>query len=60
MSDKKSHQPYKSEESSSQDIPVRGVEPNQIRCPICGKTFKTNSEMERHRDTKHNETKGDE
>src|SRR5665648_167044 len=45
---------------SSQEIPVSGVEPNQIPCPDCGKTFKTNSEMERHRDTTHHESKGHE
>ena len=46
--------------ASSQDIPVSGVEPSQIPCPDCGKTFKTHSEMERHRDTTHHETKGHE
>lgn len=45
---------------SSKEIPLKGVYPNQVPCPICGKTFKTNSEMERHRDTKHHETKGHE
>ncbi len=45
---------------SSQDIPLRGVEPNQIPCPVCGKTFKSSSEMERHMDTAHHETKGHE
>jgi hypothetical protein len=45
---------------SSQEIPIGGVEPNQIPCPDCGKTFKTHSEMERHRDTTHHETKGHE
>jgi hypothetical protein len=45
---------------SSQETPIRGVNPDQVPCPVCGKTFKTRSEMERHRDTKHHETKGHE
>ncbi|MGZ3578844.1 MAG: fasciclin domain-containing protein [Syntrophales bacterium] len=45
---------------SSQETPLRGLEPNQIQCPDCGKTFKSHSEMERHRDTTHHETKGHE
>ena len=39
---------------------VRGSEPNRVPCPVCGKTFKTHSEMERHRDATHHETKGHE
>jgi transposase len=46
--------------ASSQEIPISGIEPSQIPCPDCGKTFKTHSEMERHRDTTHHETKGHE
>lgn len=46
--------------TSSQEIPLRGVEPNQIPCPICGKSFKSISQMERHRDSVHHETKGHE
>ena len=60
ISDKEAHQPHTLGAPSSQEIPVRGTEPNQIPCPVCGKTFKTNSEMERHRDTTHHETKGHE
>jgi hypothetical protein len=60
MSDKESHQPHTLGAQSSQEIPVSGVEPSQIPCPVCGKTFKTNSEMERHKDTTHHETKGHE
>jgi len=45
---------------SSQETPIRGVNPDQVPCPVCGKTFKTNSEMERHRDDRHHETKGHE
>ena len=43
---------------SSQETPLSGLEPNQIQCPDCGRTFKSHSEMERHRDTTHHETKG--
>lgn len=43
---------------SSQETPLRGLEPNQVKCPDCGRTFKSHSEMERHRDTTHHETKG--
>ena len=43
---------------SSKETPLRGLEPNQVKCPDCGRTFKSHSEMERHRDTTHHETKG--
>jgi uncharacterized C2H2 Zn-finger protein len=43
---------------SSQETPLSGLEPNQVKCPDCGRTFKSRSEMERHRDTTHHETKG--
>ena len=43
---------------SSQETPLRGLEPNRIKCPDCGRTFMSHSEMERHRDTTHHETKG--
>jgi hypothetical protein len=59
-SDKEAHQPHTLGAPSSQEIPVKGAEPNQVPCPVCGKTFKTHSEMERHRDTTHHETKGHE
>lgn len=32
-------------------------ESNPIRCPVCGRAFKTKSEMERHKDSVHNETR---
>jgi hypothetical protein len=60
ITDKKAHQPHTLGAPSSQEIPVNGTEPNQVPCPVCGKTFKTHSEMERHRDTTHHETKGHE
>jgi len=37
-----------------------GLEPNQILCPVCGKPFKTNLEMQKHRDATHHETKAHE
>ncbi len=43
---------------SSQETPLMGLEPNQVQCPDCGRTFRSHSEMERHRDTTHHETKG--
>ena len=46
--------------ATPQEIPLSGVEPNQIHCPICGKPFQTRSEMERHKDEVHHETKGHE
>ena len=60
MSYKELHQPHTLGAPSSQEIPVGGIEPNQTPCPECGKNFKTHSEMERHRDTTHHETKGHE
>ncbi|HYA78469.1 MAG TPA: C2H2-type zinc finger protein [Verrucomicrobiae bacterium] len=60
MSKKQPHQPHTLGAPSSQETPVRGIQPSQIPCPDCGKTFKTNSEMERHRDTTHHETKAHE
>jgi hypothetical protein len=45
---------------SSQETPLTGLEPNQVKCPDCGRSFKSHSEMERHRDTTHHETKGHE
>ncbi|MGA3060131.1 MAG: fasciclin domain-containing protein [Candidatus Bathyarchaeia archaeon] len=56
--DEKATEPRSSR--SSQDMPLRDAETNQIHCPDCGKTFKSHSEMERHRDTMHHETKGHE
>jgi hypothetical protein len=43
---------------SSQETPLRGLEPNRVACPDCGRTFRSQSEMERHRDTTHHEIKG--
>jgi len=43
---------------SSQETPMRGLEPDRVKCPDCGKTFMSHSEMARHRDSMHHETKG--
>jgi predicted RNA-binding Zn-ribbon protein involved in translation (DUF1610 family) len=60
MRKKETHQPHVLGAASSQEIPISGVEPSKIPCPDCGKTFKTHSEMDRHRDTTHHETRGHE
>jgi uncharacterized C2H2 Zn-finger protein len=52
--------PMKMSARSSQDITLIGVEPNRILCSVCGKTFKTTPEMERHMDETHHESKGHE
>jgi len=44
----------------TREIPLNGEEPNQIPCPVCGKLFNYRSEMERHRDATHHESKGHE
>ena len=58
MSKNEPHQPHTLGAPSSQEEPIKGVAPKEFPCPECGKTFKTKSEMERHRDTVHHETKG--
>lgn len=45
---------------TTHEVPLRGVEPNQVLCPVCGKPFKTRQEMERHMDASHHESKGHE
>jgi len=60
MSSKNPRQNHTLGAPSAQEIPIGGVKPDQIPCPVCGKPFKTHSEMERHRDTTHHETKGHE
>ncbi|MGA2682885.1 MAG: C2H2-type zinc finger protein [Candidatus Bathyarchaeia archaeon] len=60
MSKKKLHQPHTLGAPSSQETPISGIQPSHIPCPDCGKTFKSHSEMQRHRDTTHHETKGHE
>ncbi len=52
------HEPHTLGRPTSQEIPIKGIRPKQVPCPVCGKTFRTNSEMERHRDTTHHELKG--
>jgi hypothetical protein len=60
VSSEVTHQPHTLGAPASQETPIGGVRPNQIPCPDCGRTFKTHSEMQRHRDTTHHETKGHE
>jgi|WetSurMetagenome_2_1015567.scaffolds.fasta_scaffold51944_4 uncharacterized C2H2 Zn-finger protein len=42
------------------EVPLRGLTPNQIPCPVCGRPFKSHSEMKRHLDSTHHESKGHE
>lgn len=44
--------------SSSLDEPLSGAKPDEVSCPICGKHFKTKSQMERHKETTHEELEG--
>ena len=60
MSNTEPHKSHTLGAPSSQEVPIGGVKPNQVPCPDCGKLFKTNSEMIRHRETTHHETKGHE
>ena len=68
---KTAHEPLKKTEStpeneqppqaqSPQKTHMKDAEPNQIHCPICGKTFKTKTEVERHQDSTHHETRAHE
>jgi hypothetical protein len=59
MSSKETHKSHLGA-PTSQEIPLKGIEPSNIPCPMCGKTFKTHMEMERHMDFTHHENKGHE
>jgi hypothetical protein len=43
---------------SSLDEPIAGIAPSKVACPICGRTFNTKSEMERHKETMHEALEG--
>ena len=45
---------------SAEVVAAEKTEPMQIHCPICGKTFLSHSEMDRHMDVMHHEAKGHE
>jgi len=60
MTEEEPHRSHTLGAHASQDVPVRGVIPSLVPCSVCGKPFKTHSEMVRHRDTTHHETKGHE
>ena len=60
MSNEDPHKSHTLGTSSAEDIPMGGIKPHQVPCPVCGKTFKTHSEMERHKDSTHHETKSHE
>jgi hypothetical protein len=42
------------------EVPLRGLDPNEILCPICQRPFKSHAEMKRHLDSTHHESKGHE
>jgi uncharacterized C2H2 Zn-finger protein len=44
----------------TREVPLTGLDPNQVLCPVCGKPFKSHAEMERHKDAAHHESKGHE
>lgn len=44
----------------TREVPLSGLDPNQVLCPVCGKPFKSHAEMERHKDAAHHESKGHE
>lgn len=44
----------------TREVPLRGFDPNQILCQVCGRPFKSHAEMERHLDSTHHESKGHE
>jgi uncharacterized C2H2 Zn-finger protein len=44
----------------TREVPLRGLDPNEILCPVCGRPFKSHAEMERHLDSTHHESKGHE
>ena len=48
-----SRSPDLSETSPPHDEPVRTTEPSKLDCEICGKTFKTHSELDRHMENVH-------
>ncbi|HMK95274.1 MAG TPA: C2H2-type zinc finger protein [Candidatus Limnocylindrales bacterium] len=49
--------PIHSRESDStvHEEPVRTLQPSRLKCEICGKTFKTHSEVDRHMESIHGE-----
>ena len=45
--------PIHDEESPMHGEPVRTLEPSRLTCEICGRTFKTHSELDRHLESIH-------
>jgi uncharacterized C2H2 Zn-finger protein len=42
-----------SRESPMHEEPVRSTEPSRLECEICGKAFKTHTELDRHLENVH-------
>ena len=38
--------------------PIGGIEPGEMACEICGKAFKTKSQLDRHLLTEHESSEG--
>ncbi len=56
--EKSKHPFHEPPRSSSLDESLSGVKPDKVPCPICGKLFNTKSQMERHKETTHEELEG--
>ncbi len=56
--EKSKHPFHEPPSPSSLDEPLSGVKPDEVPCPICGKAFKSKSQMERHKQTTHEELEG--
>ena len=46
-------QPTPSREPPTHEEPVRTTQPSRLRCEICGKAFKTHTELDRHLESVH-------
>jgi len=46
-------QSNRSREPPTHEEPVRTVEPSRLACEICGKAFKTHTELDRHIENAH-------
>jgi len=57
-SEKPGHPFHEPPGPSSLDGPITGIKPSQVACPLCGRTFGTKSEMERHKRTTHEAFEG--
>ena len=44
---------HEAETSPMHEEPVRTVEPSRLACEICGRAFKTHTELDRHMENMH-------